>query len=157
VKLTYRSLSLWHTGKKKPIFTQAFAHGIEDTPRWITSIAHLRGSDLFTSGTSAPKVPSYPKLMSRIMGRSNPLMGNRPFHAIIHPSPSDPSQWLYQLPLSLGITSQIHTARHKRQESDHPSSCCFAGAKAWEMDDCERSQEWGICSASSHRVDYNLL
>jgi ribosomal RNA-processing protein 9 len=45
-----RSLSLWHTGKKKPIFTQAFAHGIEETPRWITSIAHLRGSDLFVSG-----------------------------------------------------------------------------------------------------------
>jgi len=49
-KLTFRSLSLWHTGKKKPIFTQAFAHGIDETPRWITSIAHLRGSDLFVSG-----------------------------------------------------------------------------------------------------------
>lgn len=48
--LISRSLSLWHTGKKKPIFTQAFAHGIDETPRWITSIAHLRGSDLFVSG-----------------------------------------------------------------------------------------------------------
>jgi hypothetical protein len=113
-KLTFRSLSLWHTGKKKPIFTQAFAHGIEDTPRWITSIAHLRGSDLFASGTSAPKVPSYPKLMNRIMGWSNPLMVNRPVNAIIHSSPINPSQWVHQLPLNLVITSQINNAGHKR-------------------------------------------
>lgn len=45
-----RSLSLWHTGKKKPIFTQAFAHGVDETPRWVTSLAHLRGTDLFVSG-----------------------------------------------------------------------------------------------------------
>lgn len=47
----HSSLSLWHTGKKKPVFTQAFAHGVDDTPRWITSIAHLRGTDLFASGS----------------------------------------------------------------------------------------------------------
>jgi hypothetical protein len=90
------------------------------------------------------------KLMSRIMGRSNPLMGHRPFNAIIHPSPSNPSQWVHQLPFSLVITSQIHTAGHKRKESNHPSSCCFARTKTWEVDDYERSQKWGICSASSH-------
>lgn len=53
------SISLWHAGKKKPIFTQAFAHGV-DAPaegstappgaRWITSLAALRGTDLFVSG-----------------------------------------------------------------------------------------------------------
>lgn len=73
-KLIKRSLSLWHTGKKKPIFTQAFAHGIDETPRWITSIAHLRGSDLFASGKSAQKAFVKSKLTSRIMGRSNPFM-----------------------------------------------------------------------------------
>ncbi|ADV24458.1 ribosomal RNA-processing protein 9 [Cryptococcus gattii E566] len=53
------SLLLWHTGKKKPIFTQAFAHGFSpitsenpiSSPRWITSIAALRGTNLFASGS----------------------------------------------------------------------------------------------------------
>ena len=53
-----RSISLWHTGKKKPIFTKPFAHGIDDLTldhemkgaRWITSLASLRGTDLFASG-----------------------------------------------------------------------------------------------------------
>ena len=53
-----RSISLWHTGKKKPIFTLPLAHGIDDLTeetdlkgaRWITSLAALRGTDLFASG-----------------------------------------------------------------------------------------------------------
>jgi hypothetical protein len=56
------SLCLWTTQKKKPIFTQALAHGLNqvrsetegliETPRWITAIASLRYSDLFASGMS---------------------------------------------------------------------------------------------------------
>ncbi|WWC86652.1 uncharacterized protein L201_001529 [Kwoniella dendrophila CBS 6074] len=55
------SISLWHIGKKKPIFTQAFAHGMSDLvdseeysisgPRWITSLAGIRGTNLFASGS----------------------------------------------------------------------------------------------------------
>ncbi|WVF69527.1 hypothetical protein IAT40_004305 [Kwoniella sp. CBS 6097] len=59
------SISLWSTGKKKPIFTHAFAHGTTDAvdtvtdeeihgqigPRWITSLAALRGTNLFASGS----------------------------------------------------------------------------------------------------------
>ncbi|WVQ98318.1 hypothetical protein IAU59_005441 [Kwoniella sp. CBS 9459] len=59
------SISLWSTGKKKPIFTHAFAHGTTDVvdtvtdetvhgqvgPRWITSLAALRGTNLFASGS----------------------------------------------------------------------------------------------------------
>ncbi|ORX35926.1 putative Pre-rRNA processing protein associated with U3 snRNP [Kockovaella imperatae] len=50
------SISLWHNGKKKPIFTEPLAHGIDESvdsggPRWITSLAHLRGTDLFASGS----------------------------------------------------------------------------------------------------------
>lgn len=58
--LSFRSISLWHTGKKKPIFTQSLAHGTDEThseseglivgARWITSLAALRGTDLFASG-----------------------------------------------------------------------------------------------------------
>ncbi|KIY49676.1 WD40 repeat-like protein [Fistulina hepatica ATCC 64428] len=54
-------ISLWSTQKKKPIFTHATAHGLQDahsstegviqTPRWITAIASLRYSDLFASGS----------------------------------------------------------------------------------------------------------
>lgn len=91
------------------------------------------------------------------MGRSDPLMGNRPLDAIIHPSSSNPGQWVHQLPLSLVITSQINVASHQRQESDHIGSCCFAGAKTWEMDDYERSQEWSICSSSPYRVDSTII
>ncbi|ORY21246.1 WD40-repeat-containing domain protein [Naematelia encephala] len=55
------SISLWHTGKKKPIFTKALAHGFDELlvesehsmpgARWITSLASLRGTDLFASGS----------------------------------------------------------------------------------------------------------
>ncbi|KAI6096342.1 WD40 repeat-like protein [Pisolithus croceorrhizus] len=55
------SICLWNTGKKKPIFTQAICHGFHEvesttegivrTPRWITSIACLRYSDIFVSGS----------------------------------------------------------------------------------------------------------
>lgn len=59
LNISCRSLLLWHTGKKKPIFTQAFAHGFTpitaenpiSAPRWITSIAALRGTNLFASGS----------------------------------------------------------------------------------------------------------
>ena len=56
------SICLWHTGKKKPIFTAGLAHGLTETvseseglmirPRLITSLAALRGTDLFASGGS---------------------------------------------------------------------------------------------------------
>ncbi|KAI0320397.1 WD40 repeat-like protein [Amylostereum chailletii] len=55
------SICLWMTQKKKPIFTQAIAHGFNEvhsateglikTPRWITAIGTLRYSDLFASGS----------------------------------------------------------------------------------------------------------
>ncbi|KAJ7743941.1 WD40-repeat-containing domain protein [Mycena maculata] len=55
------SLCLWSTQKKKPVFTQALAHGLNEaesategviqTPRWVTSVASLRYSDLIASGS----------------------------------------------------------------------------------------------------------
>ncbi|KAF8576776.1 WD40 repeat-like protein [Ramaria rubella] len=55
------SIALWSTNKKKPIFTYTTAHGIEEIdsstegklrrPRWVLSIACLRYSDLFASGS----------------------------------------------------------------------------------------------------------
>ena len=56
----HRSISLWSTGKKKPIFNYPLAHGVHihesgtegqvKVPRWVTSLACLRYSDLFASG-----------------------------------------------------------------------------------------------------------
>ncbi|KAJ7188410.1 WD40-repeat-containing domain protein [Mycena filopes] len=53
------SLCLWTTQKKKPVFTQALAHGFNEaqsategiiqTPRWVTAVASLRYSDLIAS------------------------------------------------------------------------------------------------------------
>ncbi|KAK7061829.1 WD-repeats-region domain-containing protein [Favolaschia claudopus] len=55
------SLCLWTTQKKKPVFTQAIAHGLNEaesategiirTPRWVTAVASLRYSDLIVSGS----------------------------------------------------------------------------------------------------------
>ncbi|KAF8627142.1 hypothetical protein AX17_006359 [Amanita inopinata Kibby_2008] len=55
------SLCLWTTQKKKPIFTQPLAHGLNEMrsaaaglvqkPRWITALGCLRYSDLFASGS----------------------------------------------------------------------------------------------------------
>lgn len=83
------SICLWTTQKKKPIFTQALAHGFHqtrsetegliETPRWITSIASLRYSDLFISGTSLTtqnRLSSY--VSSRILGGIHPFMETRP-------------------------------------------------------------------------------
>ncbi|KAI9315601.1 WD40-repeat-containing domain protein [Dichotomocladium elegans] len=54
-------ISLWDINRKKPIFSQTEAHGINtthsesegdiNTPFWITAVASLRYSDLFVSGS----------------------------------------------------------------------------------------------------------
>ena len=66
--LANRSISLWTTQKKKPVFTQALAHGMDESqvdtedveivrkPRWVTALGCLRYSDLFASGDSPPSV-----------------------------------------------------------------------------------------------------
>lgn len=68
-----RSLCLWNTTKKKPIFTQALAHGFNEalsetegvvkTPRWITALASLRYSDLIASGTTFVSIIYYTPLI----------------------------------------------------------------------------------------------
>ncbi|KAG8875143.1 pre-rRNA processing protein [Tulasnella sp. 331] len=55
------SIRLWFIQKKKAVFTQALAHGVHEmhsntegvvsTPRWITSLAAMRYSDVFASGS----------------------------------------------------------------------------------------------------------
>ncbi|ORX93890.1 WD40 repeat-like protein [Basidiobolus meristosporus CBS 931.73] len=48
------TISLWSTTKKKAVFTYPVAHGIDElsqTPRWITSIASLKYSDVFATGS----------------------------------------------------------------------------------------------------------
>lgn len=59
-EIKHRSISLWSTQKKKPIFTHRLAHGLHqvqsstegllESPRWITALAALAYSDLFVSG-----------------------------------------------------------------------------------------------------------
>lgn len=55
-----RSISVWTTGKKKPVFNQPVAHGLHEvhsetegvvaTPRWIMSLACVRYGDVIASG-----------------------------------------------------------------------------------------------------------
>ena len=66
------SISLWETGKKKPLFTKTFTHGkgthesiINDEIisvgycNWITSLASLPNTDLFASGSCDGKIRFY--------------------------------------------------------------------------------------------------
>ena len=72
----HRSISLWSTQKKKPVYVQALAHGLHETvteergtmtsPRWITAIGSLRYSDLFASGKTANKIDSYDTVFTAI-------------------------------------------------------------------------------------------
>ncbi|TFK53250.1 WD40 repeat-like protein [Heliocybe sulcata] len=76
------SICLWTIQKKKPIFTQALAHGLHETnsetegvirtPRWVTAIAALRYSDVFASGSWEGSIRIW-KLDERI--RSFELVG----------------------------------------------------------------------------------
>ncbi|KAJ1676885.1 pre-rRNA processing protein [Spiromyces aspiralis] len=55
------AISLWHKSRKKPIFTQHLAHGVDEqqqqqqqdalNPCWITALATLPLSDMFVSGS----------------------------------------------------------------------------------------------------------
>lgn len=57
------SIALYSTGKKKAVFKVPLAHGVDDdgrnlfpstvvpTPRWITSLAAIRGTNIFASGS----------------------------------------------------------------------------------------------------------
>ncbi|KAF7978547.1 hypothetical protein HWV62_45456 [Athelia sp. TMB] len=82
------SICLWNTQKKKPVFTQALAHGFNqvhsetegliETPRWITAIASLRYSDLFASGSWEGTVRLWkldPKLKSFSLMGTVPALG----------------------------------------------------------------------------------
>ncbi|KAI0080469.1 WD40 repeat-like protein [Panus rudis PR-1116 ss-1] len=83
------SICLWTTQKKKPIFTQALAHGMDESqvetedmevvrkPRWITSLGALRYSDLFASGSWDGEIRLW-KLDSKL--RSFTLVGS--IHAL---------------------------------------------------------------------------
>ena len=90
----HRSISLWSTQKKKPVYVQALAHGLHETvseergtitsPRWITAIGSLRYSDLFASGRSTTGCagPSSPQL-SRFVGRPAQVVETGPKIEII--------------------------------------------------------------------------
>ncbi|TEB26796.1 WD40 repeat-like protein [Coprinellus micaceus] len=82
------SLSLWSTTKKKPIFTQPLAHGLEETesstegiirtPRWVTSLGCLRYSNIFASGSYDGSVRIWkldPKLKSFSLAGTIPAPG----------------------------------------------------------------------------------
>lgn len=58
------TIALWSTGKKKAIFSVKLAHGVDPkaanllpseeehpSPRWITALAAIRGTNLFASGS----------------------------------------------------------------------------------------------------------
>ncbi|KAG5649951.1 hypothetical protein H0H81_001362 [Sphagnurus paluster] len=85
------SICLWSTQKKKPIFTQPLAHGFNEshsetegvirTPRWITSLASLRYSDVIASGSWEGDIRIW-KLDSKL--KSFSLVGTVPAPGVIN-------------------------------------------------------------------------
>ncbi|KAL4247758.1 Ribosomal RNA-processing protein Rrp9-like protein [Abortiporus biennis] len=89
------SISLWSTQKKKPVFTQALAHGMDESnvdslednvemvrkPRWITALGCLRYSDLFASGSWDNSIRLW-KLDSKL--RSFSLIGTIPAIGVVN-------------------------------------------------------------------------
>ncbi|KAF8153274.1 Rnu3ip2 protein [Crassisporium funariophilum] len=85
------SICLWNSLKKKPIFTQALAHGFNEvlsesegiiqTPRWITALASLRYSDLIVSGSWEGDIRIW-KLDSKL--KSFSLVGKIPAPGVVN-------------------------------------------------------------------------
>ncbi|KAI0696969.1 WD40 repeat-like protein [Cerioporus squamosus] len=87
------SISLWSTQRKKPVFTQALAHGMDlaqvdaplietvRKPRWITALGSLRYSDLFASGSWDGAIRLW-KLDARL--RSFALVGTFPAPGVVN-------------------------------------------------------------------------
>ncbi|PPQ70545.1 hypothetical protein CVT26_013132 [Gymnopilus dilepis] len=85
------SICLWTTQKKKAIFTQPLAHGLNEslsesegvikTPRWITALGSLRYSDIFASGSWEGDIRIW-KLDSKL--KSFSLVGKVPAPGVIN-------------------------------------------------------------------------
>ncbi|CAL1709492.1 unnamed protein product [Somion occarium] len=87
------SICLWATQKKKPIFTQALAHGMDESqvetedveivrkPRWVTALGCLRYSDLFASGSWDGEIRLW-KVDSKM--RSFSLVGSIPALGVVN-------------------------------------------------------------------------
>ncbi|KAK7683593.1 hypothetical protein QCA50_013431 [Cerrena zonata] len=89
------SICLWTTQRKKPVFTQALAHGFDESqtttddpeipivrkPRYITALASLRYSDLFVSGSWDGEIRFW-KLDSKL--RSFSLIGSIPALGVVN-------------------------------------------------------------------------
>ncbi|KAJ6593747.1 WD40 repeat-like protein [Mycena capillaripes] len=85
------SLCLWTTQKKKPIFTQALSHGLNEaqsttegiiqTPRWVTAVASLRYSDLIASGSWEGQIRIW-KLDAKL--KSFTLVGTVPAPGVVN-------------------------------------------------------------------------
>ncbi|KAG8934836.1 pre-rRNA processing protein [Tulasnella sp. 418] len=103
------SICLWNTSKKKPLFTQPLAHGLQETPtetgrsitspRWITALGSLQYSDIFASGSwdgyiRMWKIDSKCRSFTPITSIATPGFVNS--LQLITPPPGalDPAQWL---------------------------------------------------------------
>ncbi|THH03256.1 hypothetical protein EW145_g6405 [Phellinidium pouzarii] len=91
------SISVWTITKKKPVYTQALAHGLHEmvsetegvvsTPRWITSLACLRYGDVIASGSWSSEIRIWklsvnPSQKSRSLSLT--LMGTLPAPGIVN-------------------------------------------------------------------------
>ncbi|KAI0689539.1 WD40-repeat-containing domain protein [Cytidiella melzeri] len=147
------SICLWTTQKKKPVFTQALAHGMDEShtetedveivrkPRWITALACLRYSDLFVSGSWDGEIRLWKvdsKLKSFSLVGSIPALGVVNSLQILQCSRSTVSQFTWaaegQADGAVGKTVNGHDVEnHARSKSSSPASAILVAGVGQEM------------------------
>ncbi|KAH7929245.1 WD40 repeat-like protein [Leucogyrophana mollusca] len=123
------SICLWNTQKKKPVFTQALCHGFHEvqssteglvqTPRWITTIASLRYSDLFASGSWEGDVRIW-KIDSKL--KSFALIGTIPAPGVVNS--------LQIIPIPKGILDDAPWAKVTSKDAAPGGSSHFPTTKS---------------------------
>ncbi|KAI0342215.1 WD40 repeat-like protein [Trametopsis cervina] len=143
------SLCLWTTLKKKPVFTQALAHGMDEShvetedveivrkPRWVTAVGSLRYSDLFASGSWDGEIRLW-KVDSKL--KSFSLVGSIPAPGVVNSlqfincSATSLSEltWASQAVPVNGATNTTDTAT-ARSSGQKPSSLLLVAGVGQEM------------------------
>ncbi|KIS67066.1 uncharacterized protein UMAG_04934 [Mycosarcoma maydis] len=129
-------ISLWNLAKKKPIFSQPIAHGLESThsesegeirsPRWITSLGVLPYSDCFVSGSWDGWI--------RVWGLTKGAAGLKGFRELgkIKASGVVNSLQIIQAPISsvvLTANNTLHTTAIQPAEYKRSTSTCTSNSQ----------------------------
>lgn len=153
-----RAVALWSITKKKPVFIEHLAHGVNThqsesegvigTARWITSVACLPYGDTFATGSfplstfsdldsdTDAAILTFSSTGHRFVGRSDSSVVARKGPQVVQAAVYHPGQGLCQLAPThhpLGVSSRLHLLPHhspRKQRSRRARNGKRAGRKA---------------------------